>query len=220
MSRKENRVAASRWIAKYLGGLDHHFYSAVPEKFYLDSLIVSHLNRHFDDNDMKYFKTCFKVLTGTPCQIPTAAASEINSSVKLMHDLVHGRFIVSEDGLETVYQKHVKGMYGKCPRLHCEENFLLPLGLHDLPGLSSTQCFCSKCRDVYQSSSHVNVDSVVFGTSLPHLFLQQYPDMCPTKPEKFYVPKIYGFKIHSLAPELCKYYDDDNDDNNDQRGQG
>jgi casein kinase II subunit beta len=185
--------------------MDHSFYSAVPEKFFLDSMVVSHLNNHFQENKIKYFKTSFKVLTGATSKIPCDVAEQINESVKLMHDMVHGRYVISEIGLESVREKHIRGVYGKCPRLYCEEHALLPLGLNDVPGKSHTKCFCPKCRDVYLTPSHVEVDSIVFGTSLPHLFLQQYPDLCPVKPDKIYVPKIFGFRIHPSSPVLCKY---------------
>ena len=205
MSRRESGAIASRWIRKHLSTMDHNFYSLIPEVFYLNTQIVSHLNRHFSEKDMKYFKTCFTVLSGSSNKVPSYAAEEIQRSVKVMHDIVHGRYIVSEDGLETVREKHVRGVYGKCPRLHCEENSLLPLGMDDVPSISHTQCFCAKCRDVYRTPLHISIDSVAFGSSLPHLFLEQYPDLCPTKPDLVYVPKIFGFKIHPSSPVLRAY---------------
>ena len=205
MPRSDSSAVASRWIRKHLSTMDHHFYSAVPEKFYLDSLIVSYLNQHFIENDMKYFKSCFQVFSGSSSKIPRGAAKEIQQSVKVMHDIVHGRFVVSEAGLQTVREKHMQGAYGRCPRLHCEEHFLLPLGMHDVPGISQTQCFCPKCRDVYRAPDHVAIDSVVFGTSLPHLLLDQYPDLCPTISDTAYVPKLFGFGIHHSAPVLLKF---------------
>jgi len=171
----------------------------------MDSMVVSHLNRHFRDHDLKYFKTCFKVLTGATSKVPANATMEIHDSVKLMHDMVHGRYVISAAGLESVRDKHSRGVYGKCPRLCCEEHPLLPVGMDDLPGASLTQCFCAKCRDVYRVPSHVEVDSVAFGTSLPHVFLEQYPDMCPSKPERAYMPRIYGFRIHPSSPVLVKH---------------
>jgi hypothetical protein len=262
MSKRESSAVASRWIRKHLSTMDHNFYSVVPEKFYLDTLIVSQLNQYFRDNDMGYFKSCFQVFSGASSKIPAGAAEEIQRSVKIMHDIVHGRFVlrydpfltttryygagsannsicavycdecmlyicvcvlccvvlVSEVGLETVRQKHLQGAYGRCPRLHCQEHSLLPLGMHDIPGVSQAHCFCPKCRDMYLSPRHVTIDSVAFGTSLPHLLLDQYPDLCPTKPTTVYVPKLFGFAIHSSAPVLRKYCEGESEsESNDER---
>lgn len=205
MSSKTGSASTSRWLRAHLAALEHSFYSPVPEKFYLDNMVVSHLNRHFRDHDLKYFKTCFKVLTGATSKVPANTAAEIHESVKVMHDMVHGRYIISAAGLESVRDKHSRGVYGRCPRLFCEEYPLLPVGMDDQSGVSLTQCFCAKCRDVYRAPSHVVVDSVAFGTSLPHVFLERYQDLCPSKPERAYTPKIYGFRIHPSSPVVIKH---------------
>lgn len=43
------------------------------------------------------------------------------------------------------------------------------------------------------------MDGAFFGTTFPHLLMQMYPELLPPKPQLFYVPRIYGFKIHKSA---------------------
>lgn len=205
MSHRASSVVTTPWIRKHLSTMDHNFYSPIPKNFFHDTQIVSYLNRHFADNDMKYFKTCFQVLSGTSNTIPVQDSQEIHRSLVVMHDLIHGRYVVSGAGLESVHQKYRQRFYGNCPRWLCDEHALLPIGLHDTHGISTAQCFCPKCRDVYCTPNHNSVDSIAFGTSLPHLILDKYPDLCPFKPDTEYVPKIFGFKIHPSSPVLCKY---------------
>ena len=57
------------------------------------------------------------------------------------------------------------------------------------------------------SIKHRTLDGAAFGTSLPHLLLQRYPEIATKHPEESYVPRIYGFKIHESAPELRGYFE-------------
>lgn len=43
----------------------------------------------------------------------------------------------------------------------------------------------------------LDIDGAYFGTSFPHIFLKQFPELLPKGPAKF-VPKIYGFKIFGM----------------------
>lgn len=43
----------------------------------------------------------------------------------------------------------------------------------------------------------VAIDGAYFGTSFPHLFLQQFKQCVPKKFTDRYTPKIFGFKLHS-----------------------
>lgn len=81
---------------------------------------------------------------------------------------------------------------------------LLPVGIHDKLGESSVKCFCPKCRDLYHPPMvrHRSIDGAAFGSSLPHLLLQRFPEMAPVKADNSYIPRIYGFRIHDSAPEL------------------
>lgn len=42
-----------------------------------------------------------------------------------------------------------------------------------------------------------NVDGAFFGTTFPHLLLMTYPNIRPPPADETYVPRIFGFKLHS-----------------------
>ena len=44
-----------------------------------------------------------------------------------------------------------------------------------------------------------NVDGAFFGTTFPHLLLMTYPSVRPQRPPEQYVPRVFGFKLHSSA---------------------
>lgn len=66
--------------------------------------------------------------------------------------------------------------------------------------------YCPKCCDVYtpKSSKHHHIDGSYFGTGFPHMFFMVYPEHRPSKSEKEFIPRLYGFKIHSSAYKLQK----------------
>ena len=48
---------------------------------------------------------------------------------------------------------------------------------------------------VPRSARHAALDGAYFGTTFPHLFLLAHPDCVPPRPERGYVPRVYGFRI-------------------------
>jgi casein kinase II subunit beta len=74
--------------------------------------------------------------------------------------------------------------FGRCPRVYCNGQACLPVGLSDIPRQSTVKLFCPKCEDVYypRSKYHGNLDGAYFGTTFAHLFQLTYPQLRPQKP--------------------------------------
>ena len=47
-------------------------------------------------------------------------------------------------------------------------------------------------------------DGAYFGTSFPHLLLITNPSLIPAKITERYVPKVFGFRVHSAAETHSK----------------
>lgn len=75
------------------------------------------------------------------------------------------------------------------------------MGLSDLPHFKPVKLYCAKCEDIYnpKSSRHASIDGAYFGTSFHNILFQVYPTLVPTKNADRYVPRVYGFKVHSSA---------------------
>mmetsp|Transcript_8811 Transcript_8811/g.22833 ORF Transcript_8811/g.22833 Transcript_8811/m.22833 type:complete len:128 (-) Transcript_8811:654-1037(-) len=43
-----------------------------------------------------------------------------------------------------------------------------------------------------------------FGTTFPHLFMLTFPECIPKKSSQYFVPRVFGFRIHKSSP----YYAD------------
>lgn len=98
-------------------------------------------------------------------------------------------------------EKYKQGVFGKCPRVICESQHLLPCGQHDIHGTSTVKLYCAKCEDIYnpKSSRHNSIDGAYFGTSFANILFQVYPALMPVKTQRRYEPKIYGFRVHASA---------------------
>ncbi|KAJ2162020.1 casein kinase 2 regulatory subunit [Coemansia sp. RSA 552] len=134
---------------------------------------------------------------------------QVDRSARHLYGLVHARFIITTRGLMKMLDKYKRGDFGRCPRVYCCQNPLLPVGLTDVPNQKPVKLYCSRCEDIYnpRSRRHNMIDGAYFGTSFPHMLFQVYPTLKPAPSEQRYVPRIFGFKIHSVA-ELHRWQDD------------
>lgn len=80
-------------------------------------------------------------------------------------------------------EKYKKGDFGRCPRVLCQAQPLLPVGLTDIPYEKPVKLYCGRCEDIYspKSSRHGSIDGAFFGTSFPHMLFLVYPHMIPPK---------------------------------------
>jgi hypothetical protein len=80
-------------------------------------------------------------------------------------------------------EKFKKADFGRCPRVLCHGQPLLPVGLTDTPYEKSVKLYCGRCEDIYspKSTRHGSVDGAFFGTSFPHMMYLVYPALLPSK---------------------------------------
>lgn len=130
-----------------------------------------------------------------------ARLEQLESDARKFYGLIHARYIITVKGLQKMLEKYKDADFGRCPRVYCNFQPLLPTGLHDVPGIDCVKLYCPSCEDLYipKSSRHSTIDGAYFGTSFPGMFLQAFPEMVPQHPVKRYVPKIFGFELHKQA---------------------
>ena len=126
----------------------------------------------------------------------------LDIQARLLYGLIHARWIVTARGLAKMVsgfpsfsfsvltdtsqlqlEKYKRVDFGRCPRVLCQSQPLLPVGLTDAPYEKSVKLFCGRCEDIYspKSSRHGSIDGAYFGTSFPHLLFLVYPTLIPPK---------------------------------------
>lgn len=122
----------------------------------------------------------------------------IESAAEILYGLAHSRYILTNRGMQQMLAKYQNAHFGKCHRVLCHGQPVLPMGQSDISCTSTVCVYCPKCRDIYypKSRRQGNIDGAYFGTTFPHLFLLQHPELIPQHSSKAYTPRIYGFRIN------------------------
>lgn len=144
--------------------------------------------------------------------------------IREIYGLIHKRFILTPLGMGYMREKFLNGTFGYCPRLLCNKQIMLPIGLSEDMRYSQVKVFCPLCQEVYkpreifygfQGAKKIYKfdlpDGIYFGTSFPQAFLANFPDLDPrlVKNER-YIPKLYGFRI--FGKYGSKYYTKDQEE--------
>lgn len=167
----------------------------------------------------------------------------IEASARYLYGLIHARFITTSRGQTKMVQplsllpclsphraerdqseKFRKAEFGRCPRVLCAQQPVLPVGLSDIPYQKAVKLYCPRCEDVYtpRSSRHGQIDGAYFGTSFPHMLFMACPGLLPAKRPSpttqiavgsaamvstvtvaesvdRYRPRMFGFVVHDVG---------------------
>lgn len=122
---------------------------------------------------------------------------EVQQDAADLQGLIHARQILTPKGLAEMKKKQEEGRFGTCPRVNCERQSVIPVGISDELRYSRVKIFCPRCEDVYipKTQYKMDLDGAYFGCTFPHLLLSNFPDLVPQPPTKNQVPKIFGYKV-------------------------
>jgi len=99
----------------------------------------------------------------------------------MLYGLIHARYIITNRGMQAMYEKFASASFGRCPRAFCCGQPALPVGRSDMPRNYTVHVFCPMCRDIFtpRSSRSASIDGAYFGTTFPHLFMMTFPELIP-----------------------------------------
>ena len=198
-SESEESDSGTSWIDWFTSQKGNEFFCCIDEDYILDRFNLAGLNL-----EVSHFQYALDLITDQlEHDLDPLTWEAVDRSAKHLYGLIHARWVITNKGLSLMADKMKKGEFGKCPRVLCEEQAVLPVGLVDIPGLKGVKLYCPRCEDIYipPSKKQLGIDGAYFTSSLPHLVLQMYPNLIPSKSTQRYVPKIFGFKIHAIAEE-------------------
>ena len=192
-------VTSTTWVSWFCSLKGNTFFCEVDRTFLEDP---------FNFAGLETLVPCFSEAMDIILDVPlreTLSEEEndiVESAAELCYGLVHQRFLLSTRGLKRMFDKYKGCSFGRCHRVYCRGQPVLPVGQSDLPSKTTVNVYCPRCKDIYfpQNVGDGNIDGAFFGTSFPSLFLLRYPTLVPSLPVDTYVPRIYGFKVHRSSP--------------------
>ncbi|KAJ2625982.1 casein kinase 2 regulatory subunit [Coemansia sp. RSA 1358] len=199
------------WVEWFINLEGKEFFCDVDEEYILDRFNLTNLPLEVPQHYHKALELITDRLPNKP--MSNDVREQIERAACHLYGLIHARYIITARGLAKMLEKYKRGDFGLCPRVHCLNNPLLPVGLTDQPHVKAVKLYCSRCEDIYnpRSRKHNFIDGAYFGTSFPHMLFQVYPSLKPAPSEQRYVPRIFGFKIHAIA-ELHRWQDEKRED--------
>ena len=194
------------WIPWFCGLKGNEFFCEVDEDYIKDNFNLTGLKEQ-----VPYYKQALNLILDIESVDETQEnktnQDHINQAAEMLYGLLHARYIMSNHGLKEMLAKYMMGDFGICPRVYCESQNMLPIGLSDAPGETFVKVHCPKCINIYtpKSSRHHKIDGAYFGTGFPHMLFMVYPHHRPALSSKQFVPTLFGFKIHETS---CRIYNE------------
>lgn len=192
------------WISWFSQLKGNEFFCEVDEEFIQDDFNLTGLS-----SQVTYYNYALDTILDV--DIPEGELDDrqqemVEVSAETLYGLIHARFILTTRGLEAMRAKYGEGHFGRCPRVYCKGQLVLPVGVSDLPRCATVKVFCPMCWDLFfpRARNHSNLDGAYWGTTFPHIFLHTYNNLVPPRNRERYVPRIYGFKIHPSAIQIQK----------------
>ncbi|PBK99287.1 hypothetical protein ARMGADRAFT_1043568 [Armillaria gallica] len=168
-----------QWISWFLSSKGNEYFCEVDEDFILDRFNLTGLN-----NEIVNYPQALDLITDNlDDDIQDDFRASLDVQARLLYGLIHARWIVTTRGLAKMLEKYKRIEFGRCPRVLCQQQPLLPVGLTDVPYEKSVKLYCGRCEDIYspKSSRHGSIDGAYFGTTFPHLLFLVYPTLIPPK---------------------------------------
>ncbi|KDE05985.1 casein kinase 2, beta polypeptide [Microbotryum lychnidis-dioicae p1A1 Lamole] len=223
ISNSSSASYTNSWISWFLASKGNEYFCEVDDEYIIDRFNLTGLNA-----EVQGYSAALELITDTSAEedIEDEHREQLELAARHLYGLIHARFIITSRGLSKMIDKYKKGEFGRCPRVLCYGQALLPLGLSDVPYQNAVKLYCPRCEDLYspKSTRHGAIDGAYFGSTFPHMLFMVYPGMIPSKsvpgagaggqgqggPQGGLAsgaaskverirPRIFGFKVHESA---------------------
>ncbi|KUF99856.1 hypothetical protein AM588_10010310 [Phytophthora nicotianae] len=159
------------WIAWFCSLRENSFLCEVDEDYIEDDFNLTGLS-----SIVPYYDYALDIIldieTPNDSTLTQIQQEMIESAAEMLYGLIHARYILTTKGMAAMLDKYQNVDFGRCHRVYCQGQPVLPVGQSDVPRHTTVNVFCPNAAI---SSS-------------------------PSRNERAtYVPRVFGYKIHSSS---------------------
>lgn len=194
LTEASSDYAANSWVTWFLSTKGNEYFCEVDEDYILDRFNLTGLNA-----EVQHYPHALDLITDSlEGDLSESIRDSVEAQAKLLYGLVHARYIITTRGLAKMLEKYKRADFGRCPRVLCYQQPLLPVGLSDNPFQKAVKLFCPRCEDIYspKSSRHGTIDGAFFGSTFPHMLFMVYPNVLPSKSPTAQSPFLLTSSLH------------------------
>ncbi|EZG56106.1 casein kinase II subunit beta [Gregarina niphandrodes] len=203
--------ASTPWILWFCSLKGNQIFAPVEAEFIRDAFNLFGLKPKFKD-----YAVATRVILGD--EIPPHDLSSLTEESRLalneaveLYGLIHARYILTQTGLTIMAQKYKEGVFGVCPRILCQKQAVLPIGISEELRQHRCRVYCPNCQEVYIPRGELigasDIDGAFFGTTFPHMLLMADPRLVsPTVPIP-HIPQLFGFKQYGVKSVVLQKVD-------------
>ncbi|RLN92519.1 hypothetical protein BBJ28_00011336 [Nothophytophthora sp. Chile5] len=196
----EGSEEETSWISWFCSLRENNFLCEVDEDYIEDDFNLTGLS-----SIVPYYDYALDIIldieTPNDHNLTQIQQEMIESAAEMLYGLIHARYILTTKGMAAMLEKYQNVDFGRCHRVYCQGQPVLPVGQSDVPRHTTVNVFCPKCRDIFfpKSQRAGQIDGAYFGATFPHVFLMTHAHLVVAPPTQTYVPRVFGYKIHSSS---------------------
>ncbi|GMI45450.1 hypothetical protein TrCOL_g13581, partial [Triparma columacea] len=118
----------STWIQWFCSLKGNEFFCEVDEDYIQDDFNLTGLN-----SLVPYYDYALDMILDVEMPIEDQLTEDqqevVESAAEMLYGLIHARYIVTNRGMHAMYDKYKKVSFGRCPRVFCQGQPVLPAGL-------------------------------------------------------------------------------------------
>ncbi|KAK1940453.1 Casein kinase II subunit beta-1 [Phytophthora citrophthora] len=136
------------WIAWFCSLRENSFLCEVDEDYIEDDFNLTGLS-----SIVPYYDYALDIIldieTPNDSNLTQIQQEMIESAAEMLYGLIHARYILTTKGMAAMLEKYQNVDFGRCHRVYCQGQPVLPVGQSDVPRHTTVNVFCPKCRDIF-----------------------------------------------------------------------